>query len=139
MIINCATLTTCHAVENGETVMLEFIDADGHSMSLRLGFDHAQSIAMTLPRLLTQALKERTGKDSARYVFALGEWSLEGTENRQSVILTLKTGDGFEVSFGIPSSACKSLGWVLQHEGDAAPGTEDPGDTPTGSRNPELH
>jgi hypothetical protein len=139
MIINCSTLTTCHAVGNGETVMLEFIDEDGRSVSVRLAFEHAQSIAMTLPRLLTQAVKAQTGQDNARYVFPLGEWILEGVEGDQSFIITLKTEDGFEVSFRMPLAASKSLGWSLQHEADQGAPTSRSGDEPAGSGNPELH
>jgi hypothetical protein len=139
MIINCSTLTTCHAVGSGESVMLEFVDEEGRCISLRLAFEHAQSIAMTLPRLLTQAIKAQTGQDSARYVFPLGEWSLEGIEGSQSVILTLKTEDGFEVSFRMPPHASKSLGWSLQHETGQSARICRPGDKPAGSGNPELH
>jgi hypothetical protein len=139
MIINCSTLRTCHAVGNGEVVMLEFVDDDGRSISVRFPFEHAQSIAMTLPRLLTQAVKAQTGQDSARYVFPLGEWILEGIEGNQSVILTLRTEDGFEVSFRAPPDACKSLGWALQHDTDPGADSERSGDTPAGSGNPELH
>jgi hypothetical protein len=139
MIINCSTLTTCHAAANGEIVMLEFRDEDGRSVSVRLTFEHAQSIAMTLPRLLTLAVKAQTGQDSARYVFPLGEWLLEGVEGEQSFILTLKTPDGFAVSFRMPPAASKSLGWSLQHEADQGAQTCCSGDEPAGSGNPELH
>src|SRR5262249_24236785 len=132
MIINCSMLTTCHAVRNGEIVMLEFIDEDGRSISLRLAFEHAQSIAMTLPRLLTQAVKAQSGQDNARYVFPLGEWTLEGIEGEQSVIPTLKTEDGFEVSFRMPPGASKSLGWSLQHEANQAAQACRSGDEPAG-------
>jgi hypothetical protein len=78
MIIHCGTLTTCDSIRNGEIVKLDFVDDDGRAISLRIAFEHAQSIAMTLPRLLTQAVKAQTGRDNARYVFPLGEWTLEG-------------------------------------------------------------
>jgi hypothetical protein len=139
MIINCSTLTTCHFVGNGEIVMLEFVDEGGRSISVRFAFEHAQSIAMTLPRLLTQAVKAQTGQDNARYVFPLGEWTLEGIEGDQSCILTLKTEDGFEVSFGMPPAASKSLGWSLQHDVDAGSETCHSGHGPAGSGNPGRH
>jgi hypothetical protein len=139
MIINCSTLTTCHAVDNGETVMLEFVDEEGRSISVRLPFEHAQSIAMTLPRLLTQAVKAQTGQDSARYVFPLGQWILEEIEGNASVILTLKTEDGFEVSFRISPDTSKALGWSQQHETEQDAKTCRPGDAPAGSGNTELH
>jgi hypothetical protein len=118
MIINCSALTTCHVAGNGEIVTLEFIDEDGRSISVRLSFELAQSIAMTLPKLLTQALKVQTGQDNARYVLPLGEWILEGVEGNRSIILTLKTERGFEASFHIPHGARASLGWSLQHDAD---------------------
>jgi hypothetical protein len=139
MIIHCITLTTCDAVRNGEIIKLDFIDEDGRHISLRLAFEHAQSIAMTLPRLLTQAVKAQTGQDNARYVFPLGEWALEGIEEDQTLILSLKTRDGFEVSFRIPPEACRSLGWTLQRETDPGRKAEHLDDPPAGSGNPELH
>ncbi len=118
MIIHCSKLTTCQAVDDGETIKLEFVDQGGNPISLLLSFEDAESIAMTLPRLLTRAVKAQTGKDNSRYVFALGRWLLEGVEDHQSLILTLTTLDGFEVSFRIPQATCRGLGWALQRDAD---------------------
>jgi hypothetical protein len=127
MIIHCSKLTTCIALDNGEAIKLEFLDQGRNPISLLLSFEDAESIAMTLPRLLTQAVKAQTGKDNSRYVFALGRWLLEGVEDRQSLILTLTTVDGFEVSFRIPHATCRALGWTLQHEADDdTHGVDDP-------------
>jgi hypothetical protein len=120
MTIHCSKLTTCDALDDGETVKLDLVDAGGNPVSLLLSFEHAESIAMTLPRLLTHAVKTQTGRDNSRYVFPLGQWLLEGIEDRHAFILTLKTVDGFEVSFRIPHDACRALGWTLQHEADDA-------------------
>ena len=137
MIIRCAKLTTCKALDDGETVKLQFLDQDGTPTSLLLSFEDAESIAMTLPRLLTQAVKAQTGQDNARYVFALGQWLLEGVEDRQSLILTLATVDGFDVSFRIPHAAGRALGWALQHESDDD--TADLGDPPVGTGKSEIN
>ena len=75
---------------------------------------------MTLPHVLAYALKRRTGKPEARYVFGLGEWCIEDTRDRDSLIVTLKTTDGFEASFGIPFQTCRTLGFSLQHEANEA-------------------
>jgi hypothetical protein len=138
MIIHCTKLTTCDAVGNGETVKLDFIDDGGRPVSLRLAFEDAQSIVMTLPRLLTQAVKAQAGQDNVRYVFPLGEWLLEAIEHDRSLILTLKTADGFEVSFRIPADTCRVLGWTLQHEADNA-ADADPGPALAGPGNAELN
>src|SRR5215475_6388777 len=108
MKIHCSKLTTCRALDDGETIKLEFLDQSRNPISLLLSFEDAESIAMTLPQLLTQAVKAQTGKDNSRYVFALGRWLLEGVdEDHQSFILTLTTIDGFEVSFRIPHATCR--------------------------------
>jgi hypothetical protein len=114
--IAIAALTTCGVSADGETVELSFVDAAGTPMSLQLPFDCAQSFAMTLPSLLTQALQNITGEAQARYVFPLGSWRVEETGARSGLIATLGTEDGFEVSFGIPHDTCRSLGWTLQQE-----------------------
>jgi hypothetical protein len=137
MIIHCGKLTTCGTLEDGETVKLEFVDVGGNPISLLLSFEDAESIAMTLPRLLTQAVKAQTGQDNSRYVFALGRWLLEGVEDRQSLILTLATIDGFEVSFRIPPATCRALGWSLQH--DAEDDAVDRGDASTGAVKREIN
>jgi hypothetical protein len=128
MMIQCGKLTTCKALDDGETVKLDFIDADGNPVSLLLSFEHAESVAMTLPRLLTHAVKTQTGQDNARYVFPLGPWRLERIEGSHSFILTLATADGFEVSFRIPHGACRTLGWTLKHEAEEAIAANDSAD-----------
>jgi hypothetical protein len=119
MIIRCSQLTRCKAVDDGETLKLEFLDQGGNPVSLLLPFENAESIAMTLPGLLTQAVKAQTGQDNARYIFPLGQWLLEAAAgNDQSVLLTLATIDGFQVSFQIPRPTSQALGWALQHDTD---------------------
>jgi hypothetical protein len=106
--------------EDGSNVGLEFLDHAGTKVVLELPFEQAEAMAMTLPHLLASATKLRTGNNDARYVFGLNEWCIEGAENENCLIATLKTTDGFEVSFGIPFEACRSFGWNLQHKADHA-------------------
>jgi hypothetical protein len=140
MIIYASKLTTCTALADGETIKLEFLDEQRNPVSLLLPFEYAASIAMTLPQLLTEAVRAQTRQDSARYVFPLGQWLLEAIEDRQSFILTLKTTDGFEVSFRIPQATCRAaLGWTLRHEAADAAEAGDSGDPPAGFGKPELN
>ena len=134
MIIRCNKFTTCRALDDGEAIELEFLDQSGNPISLLLSFEDAESIAMTLPRLLTQAVKAQTGQENTRYVFALGRWLLEGVEDHQSLILTLATVDGFEVSFRIPHATCRALGWTLQHDSN-----DDTPDPPVGVGKSEIN
>ena len=118
-------LTTCAVAPDGGNVGLEFIDGGGATVTVELPFDQAEAVVMTLPHLLADALRRQTGDDAARYVFGLQEWSLETAKERACLIGTLKTADGFEVSFSMPFDACRSLACSLQHAIDQAIETSD--------------
>lgn len=107
-------LTTCGVADDGSSVGLELVDRSGSVVTVELPFEQAEALVMTLPRLLARALRQQTGDDEARYVFGLREWAVESTKDQSCLITTLKTTDGFEVSFGIPLEASRSLGWTLQ-------------------------
>jgi hypothetical protein len=125
MKIALKELTTCGVQPDGEALELNFIDQNGAQVCLQVPFDHAQAMAMTLPRLLEAALKQVTGNPQARYVFPLGRWSVETASDDNCLITTLSTEDGFEVSFGMPPEACRGLGWVLKDEADAMTRADD--------------
>jgi hypothetical protein len=112
-------LTVCRVAEDGSNVGLAFLDHAGTRVVLELPLEQAEAVVMTLPHLLARATKLRTGNDDARYVFGLNEWCIEGA-NENCLIATLKTTDGFEVSFGIPLEVSRSFGWNLQHAADQA-------------------
>jgi hypothetical protein len=106
-------LTTCGILEDGHVVRLDLVDDKGMAISLRLPFEQAQAVAMTLPSLLTRALKSLTGSPNARYVFPLDRWFVELSGQRDGLLLTMATADGFQVSFGLPAEACRGLGLTL--------------------------
>jgi hypothetical protein len=94
-------------------VRLDLVDDKGMAISLRLPFEQAQAVAMTLPSLLTRALKSLTGSPNARYVFPLDRWFVELSGQGDGLLLTMATADGFQVSFGLPAEACRGLGLTL--------------------------
>lgn len=118
--IDLKDLTTCSVEGGGDVIEIGFIDASGEPALLRVPFAHAQSLLMTLPRLLTGALRNMTGLPDSRYVFPLGSWRLESSVDGNYVIATFATEDGFEVSFGVPLDACQGLGWALKNEAAGA-------------------
>ncbi len=113
MDIRSVALTTCGVLDDGQIVRLDLVDDTGAAISLRLPFDQAQAVAMTLPALLTRALKPLTGSPDARYVFPLERWFVELSGQHDGLLLTLATADGFQVLFGIPAEACRGLGLTL--------------------------
>lgn len=114
MKIRSERLTTCRVAPDGSSIGLEFIDRGGAAVTVEFPIEQAEAVVMTLPRLLACAVKQRTGNDEARYVFSLDEWSIESVRDQACLIATLKTTDGFEVSFAIPFETCQSLGFSLQ-------------------------
>src|SRR5262249_12498859 len=116
MEIESAQLTTCDVTRDGEVVRLGFNDASGNAVVLRLPFAQAGALMMTLPHLLTKALKARFGEEGSRFVFPLGDCVLGGCADGRTVIVTLRTADGFEVSFAAPLDHCRSLASDLRRE-----------------------
>jgi hypothetical protein len=116
--IDLKGLTTCRVAPDGELLELDFIDGEGEPASICVPFESAQAIAMTLPRLLSEAVRRITGQQQSRYVFPLGTWRVESTQDSTCAIATLTTPDGFEVSFGISPEACRGLGWALKSESE---------------------
>ena len=119
MKISSAGLTTCDVIQDGRAVRLDLVDDKGANISVQLPFDQAQAVAMTLPSLLTRALRTITGSGESRYVFHLDQWVVERSEDRQTLLLTLATEGGFQVSFGVPVAACRGLGLTLAEGPDA--------------------
>ena len=115
MKIISSNLTTCRVTDEGGTIELQLLDDSQRIVTLQLPFAQAETIIMTLPSLLTSAVKQQTGDQGARYVFGLGDWMLEQTKDRNCLIATLTTTDGFAACFGMPLGACRSLGQNLVH------------------------
>jgi hypothetical protein len=125
MKIDLTSLTTCRVEPDGAALELGFIDGEGRAAALRVPFESAQAIAMTLPRLLSEAVRRITGQPESRYVFPLGRWRVESAEDGSGAIATFTTPDGFEVSFGITPTVCRALGWALRSEGESALAAQD--------------
>ena len=95
------SLTTCEVAADGRRVRINFKDMDGRPASLTVPTDCVHQLIMTLPPLLSRALKAELSDDSVRAVFPLGHWRLETAAGSSVYILTLSTPDGFEVAFSV--------------------------------------
>jgi len=120
MRIDGSRLTNCGVSANGETVHLDLVDVVGKPVSLCLPFHQARTLTMTLPQLLTFALKAQTGDDTARYVFTLAQWRLEAAADCR-LIITFGTPDGFEVAFCMTLQDCRELARALRANAEWAP------------------
>ncbi len=64
-----------------------------------------QQLVMTLPHLLSKAIRAQHGDDTLRAVFPLGAWHIEAQAGTSNFILTMITSDGFEVAFSLKPPA----------------------------------
>jgi hypothetical protein len=113
MKLELKTLKTFGVKPDGEGIELNFVDSAGKPVCFQMTFDHAQSIAMMLLGLLTDALRKNAGTDKSRYAFPLGSWWIDSTDNSDCLIATFAAKDGFEVSFAIPHDTCGVLSQAL--------------------------
>ena len=113
-------LTTCTVIEGGKTIRFDLVGQAGEPVSIEMPFDQAESIVMTIPRLLSAALKMQTHDAQARYVFSVGNWSLELAKDQNCRILALRTLDGFEVAFANSFEASVAMGPALKRCSEAA-------------------
>jgi hypothetical protein len=102
-------LTTCDVRQDGSTIALGLLDHSGRPVTLELPLEQAEAVAVTLPHLLSQAVKKKTGNDKSRYVFKVDEWAIETVEDHDSLVVTLTTGNGFSVSFDFSYAACQCI------------------------------
>ena len=106
MKIRSSRLTTCDVWPDGSMLSLSLLDHCGKPVTLELPLEQAEAVALTLPHLLSQAVKRRTGNDKSRYAFKIDEWAIETVEDHDSLIVTLTTGNGLSVSFEFSYAAC---------------------------------
>ena len=107
--IRSSKLTTCDVRQDGSTIALGLLDHSGRPVTLELPLEQAEAVAVTLPHLLSQAVKQKTGNDKSRYVFKVDEWAIETVEDHDSLVVTLTTGNGFSVSFDFSYAACQCI------------------------------
>lgn len=115
MKVFSAVFTDCRFVQDGHAISIDLVDNKGADVSLELPFEQARAIAKLLPSLLAQPLQARNGTSGARCVLTLDRWTVERSNDGTGLLLTLATGDGYEVCFHFPVEACGGLARVLEN------------------------
>jgi len=113
MEIDTQALTTCEVAPDGGAISLGFVDASGKPATIRLSLNQVGALAMTLPGLIDKALQARFGDQSLRYAYPLASWMVEQSSDPTQGMVTLRTVDGFSVSFSIPREQQSELGEAL--------------------------
>jgi hypothetical protein len=60
----------------GDSIALKLPDKNGKACEVVLTFDEASSLAMTLPKLLTMAFRQKYADETLRHVYPLQGYSL---------------------------------------------------------------
>ena len=100
-------------MQGGDSISLGLVDGNGQPVELEVSTSDACAMAMMLPRLLKNSIREKYRDESLRYVFPLDSWQVETSSDGTQIIVTLTTGNGFEVSFTSKPATCRSLGSAL--------------------------
>lgn len=107
----------CGVSPEGDTVTLSLPDKNGNACELALTFDQASSLTITLPRLLTIALRRKYSDDALRHVYPLHGYGVEGASDYRHLLVTLVTNDGFEIVFALNIGTAAALARDLVRSG----------------------
>jgi hypothetical protein len=114
-IIEAETLTTFEIAGDGKRVRFNCTDAEGAPVALSLPADCLRQMTMALPHIAQEAFRRLHGDESLRVVYTAGSWQIErDAEEGSTIILTLGTADGFEVSFGFSPTKLGSFEQSIQ-------------------------
>ena len=107
--IDIRCLARFETAEDGESISLVAEDVSGRSVRIAFPTEVLSSLIMTLPRMVTAAIQRRRNDPSARLVYPLAESRTELSADLSTRILTLKTPDGFTVSFAVNDDQFREL------------------------------
>lgn len=110
MDIDVKELTTYKISADGQSVALKLVDEAGVETSLSFKLGDLGNLVMTLPGLIEAALKRQYRDASFRFAYPVGSWSIEEATDPSSLIVTLRTQDGFGVSFSLGRGNAEKLG-----------------------------
>jgi hypothetical protein len=100
-VIRGRQLTTFDVSPDGESVAIHVTDEQAQPATLVLPAECLHALMMTLPEMVRRSLHRRFHDETMRVVYPVGSWEVDGGPQAGTVIVTLRTPDGFQVSFGL--------------------------------------
>ena len=113
MNIEVQALTTYKVDADGQSVALGMKDTSGSSTTLKMRISELGNLVMTLPSIIEAALRRQYRDASLRYTYPLASWQVEPASDPANLIVTLRTEDGFGVSFSLPRQRAPQLGQAI--------------------------
>jgi hypothetical protein len=108
--IDARQLTGLELAKDGACFALQGVDDSGADWALHLPSDCLQQLVLTLPNLALKALRAQHNDDTLRIVYPAHACTVELASDQRTFILTLRTEDGFHVSFGLSAEQCETIG-----------------------------
>src|SRR5262245_31827293 len=102
-VIRGKQLTTFDVAPDGESFSLHVTDEQSLPATLVLPSECLNALLMTLPEVQKRSLRARFRDNTMRVVYPVGSWDVERSAIAGSVVVTLRTQDGFAVSFSLPA------------------------------------
>jgi hypothetical protein len=109
-IIRAKHLTTFSIAPDGASVAIGVADEEGHAGALMLPAECLRALMMTLPEMTRRALCLRHGDPSLRLVYSVASWEVESSTQPETFIVTLRTPDGFHMSFAMTANDLRQIG-----------------------------
>jgi hypothetical protein len=113
MKIGVQTLSTYNVDTKGDTITLDLLDEAHQKFTLQMSVDQVGMLVMTLPSLIEIALKRRFRDTTFRYSYAAGACAVEQAADPNALIMTMRTTDGFGLSFTVSRDHAKKLSEAL--------------------------
>lgn len=113
MKIGVHTLSTYNVDTEGDTISLDVFDEADQKFTLQMSVDQVGMLVMTLPSLIEIALRRRFRDATFRYSYAAGACAVEQASDPNALIMTMRTTDGFGVSFTVSREHARQLSEAL--------------------------
>jgi hypothetical protein len=108
-IIRAKQLTTFSVAADGTSVAIGVADEEGRAGALLLPAECLKALIMTLPEMMRRALRLRHGDRNLRLVYPVAGWEVERSTRPGAFIVTLRTSDGFHVSFAVTAKDLREM------------------------------
>ncbi len=103
-IIRAMCLTTFSVAADGGSITIGVADEEGRAGALMLPAACLKELMMTLPEMMRRALRLQHDDPSLRLVYRTAGWEVERSTVPGTFIVTLRTPDGFHVSFALTAA-----------------------------------
>jgi len=97
----------------GGTISLDLFDETDQKFTLQMSVEQVGMLVMTLPNLIEVALRRRFRDSTFRYTYATGACTVEQASDPNALIMTMKTTDGFGISFAVSRERARQLSEAL--------------------------